>query len=492
MRFDKSRWLLHASTCAVFAICSIECFAQTQTKVVTSPSPESEIGSTRFISFAEASGAVRAISADLPEELVQVVAAGDSTEWDRYVRSRDAQTRDRLHAGDLDTLANLLLFGTSYTSAAPLTPELLKTINASSAQNDAKDFGSQSLLRRIDELALALAHPANNERLEYFRHLLYEQHYRFETPDDIFKVKQFLGLNLIRMLHEDISYATALSEAQRLTSNGLEKRSQVFAQRGISLDTSLFPSFAIEEALAQAKRNGLLPSHISRVAVIGPGLDVVNKDQGWDYYPEQTTQPLLILDSLVRLGLADTRSIQITTLDISDLVNQHILSARARARKNAAYIVQLPLRSDIPWDTGTIQYWQRAGTAIGRTAAPIKGAKTANLKYKAMRFPPSDVLRIHPENLDVVYQRKIIPDSEKFDLVVATNVFVYYGAFEQALAMANLSSMLRGNGLLFTNDALPEQPGLPLRNIGFSETAYSPRPHDGDRVIFYAQASQSR
>lgn len=492
MRFDKSRLLLHACVCTVLAICSIDCLAQTQTKLVTSPPPESEIGTVRFISFTEASGAIRAISADLPEELVQVVAAGDSAEWDRYVRGRDAQTRDRLHAGALDTLANLLLFGTSYTSAAPLTPELLKQINASSAKNPAGDLGSQSLLRRIDELALALAHPAGNERLEYFHQLLHQQHYRFETSDEIFKVKQFLGLNLIRMLHEDISYAAALSEAQRLTNNGLEKRSQVFAQRGISLDTSLFPSFAIEEALAQAKRNGLLPNHLSKVAVIGPGLDVLNKDQGWDFYPEQTTQPLLILDSLVRLGLADARTIQITTLDISDLVNQHILSARARARKHATYTVQLPLRSDIPWDPGTIRYWQRAGTAIGRTVPPIRGAKTANLKYKAVRFPPADVLRMHPTDLDVVYQRQIIPDSEKFDLVVATNVFVYYGAFEQALAMANLSSMLRRNGLLFTNDTLPEQAGLPLRHIGFSETAYSPRPHDGDRVIFYAQAPQNR
>ena len=489
MRFDKSRLLLHV--CTVLAICSTVCFAQTQAKLVTSASPQSELGPIRFISFGEASGAVRAISADLPEELVQVVAAADSTEWDRYVRSRDAQTRDRLHAGALDTLANLLLFGTSYTSAAPLTPELLKKINASSAKNPADDPGSQSLLRRIDELASALAHPAGNERLAYFHQLLHEQHYRFETSDDIFKVKQFLGLNLMRMLHEDISYAAALSEAQRLTNNGLEKRSQVFAQRGISVDTSLFPSFAIEEALAQAKRDGLLPSRLSRVAVIGPGLDVVNKDQGWDYYPEQTTQPLLILDSLVRLGLADARTIQITTLDISDLVNQHILSARARARKGVAYTVQLPLRSDISWDAETIRYWRRAGTAIGRAVAPIMEAKTANLKYKAVRFPPADVLRIRPTDLDVIYQRQIIPDSEKFDLVVATNVFVYYGAFEQALAMVNVSSMLRGNGLLLTNDALPEQDGLPLRSVGFSETAYSPRPHDGDRVIFYGHVPQS-
>lgn len=492
MRFNKSRFLLYACVSTVFTTSSIECFAQTQTKLVASASAESEIGPIRFISFAEASGAIRAFSADLPEDLVRVVAAGDSTEWDRYVRSRDAQTRDRLHAGALDTLANLLLFGTSYTSAAPLTPELLKKINASSAQNAADDFGSQTLLRRIDELASALVHPAGNERLEYFHELLHEQHYRFQSSDDILKVKQFLGLNLIRMLHEDISYAAALSEAQRLTTNGIEKRSQVFAQRGISVDTSLFPSFAIEEALAQAKRDGLLPSRLSRVAVIGPGLDVVNKDQGWDYYPEQTTQPLLILDSLVRLGLADARTIQIATLDISDLVNQHILSARARARKDVGYTVQLPLRSDIAWDPGTVRYWQRAGTAIGKAVAPMRGAKTANLKYKAVRFPPTDVLRIRPTDLDVVYQLQVIPDSEKFDLVVATNVFVYYGAFEQALAMANLSSMLRGNGLLLTNDALPDQAGLPLRSVGFSETTYSPRPHDGDRVIFYEHHPQGR
>ena len=38
-----------------------------------------------------------------------------------------------------------------------------------------------------------------------------------------------------------------------------------------------------------------------------------------------------------------------------------------------------------------------------------------------------------------------------FDLIVATNVLVYYTPFEQALALSNIAAMLRPGGYLLTN-----------------------------------------
>ena len=445
-------------------------------------------GTVRFTTFSEAATVLRTLAALLPEELVHAVAAGDSSEFDQYVRRKDAQVRERLRGGDLDTLANLLLFGSSYTTAAVLTPELLKSIHATSVEGAANDPGSQALLLRLDQLALALAHPGKNERLEYFHDLLLSQHYQFETPQEIFRVKQFLGANLMRMLHEDASYAEALAEAQRMQSAGFEKRSQVFAQRGISLDTSLFPSFALEEALGQAKRKGLLRSPILRVAVIGPGLDVINKDEGWDFYPEQTIQPFLLADTLVRLGLSQARALEIKTFDISDLVNHHLFNARARAARGIGYTVQLPLRSDIPWEAAAKDYWKSAGAAIGAPAIALKSRRSISLEYKAITFPASQVLRIHPVNLNAIYQREDIPESGKLDLIVATNIFVYYDTFEQALALNNVASMLREGGLLLTNDAMTDVAGLDIHRVDFSETAYSSRPNDGDRITFYQRS----
>ena len=96
--------------------------------------------SIRFIAFADADPVIKAFSADLPEELVHAVAAHDESEWDKYVRGKDREIRERLRRGDLDTLANLLLFGTSYTVATPLTAELLKNIHAQTARTASSDL----------------------------------------------------------------------------------------------------------------------------------------------------------------------------------------------------------------------------------------------------------------------------------------------------------------------------------------------------------------
>ena len=441
--------------------------------------------SIRFIAFADADPVIKAFSADLPEELVHAVAAHDESEWDKYVRGKDREIRERLRRGDLDTLANLLLFGTSYTVATPLTAELLKNIHAQTARTASSDLGSRAVLRRLDDLTAGVARPRTNEGLKYFHDLLAGQQYRFETPEQLFKVKEFLGSNLLRMIHEDTAYAAALAEARRVQKNEFQKRSQVFAQRGISLDTSLFPNYAIEKALLHAKQQGLLPTCVTKVGIIGPGLDVVNKDEGLDFYPEQTIQPFLLADSLVRLGLADPQQLQITTFDISRLVNQHIAGIRARAEHGSPYTVQLPIRSDIPWTPQALAYWKHAGLTLGRTAVPLKSSRPAPLKYKAVTFRPSQALRIQPVDLDVVYQRAEVPESERWDLIIATNMFVYYGGFDQALAMSNLAPMLRTSGVLLTNDVLPERPDLALRAVGFSETPYSFRPNDGDRITAY-------
>lgn len=440
---------------------------------------------THFVSYDEALTVLQTFSIVLPEELVHVVAAADQKEWDKWVRTKDEEVRQRLHAGDLDTLANLLLFGTSYTSAEVLTPELLKNIHSTSARPYPADLGGQAILRRLDDLTTGLAHAGTNERLAYFHNFLSQEHYHFETPEELFKVKQFLGANLVRMLHDDASYAEALQEAHRLQAGGFEKRSQVFAQRGISLDTSLLPNYAIEEALRDVKKRGLLTAHVTKVGVIGPGLDVVNKDQGWDFYPEQTIQPFLLMDSLAHVGLADAARLQVETFDISQLVNQHLANAKARADNGSEYTVQLPIRADIPWTPAALAYWRRAGLTIGRAAAPLKSRTDSPLHYRAVTFAAKRVVRLRPIDLDVIYQRADVPDSDKLDLIIATNVFVYYDTFQQALAMSNIASQLRKGGLLLTNDSLPNSPNLALQLVGATGVAYSPRPHDGDEIAWY-------
>ncbi len=73
-----------------------------------------------------------------------------------------------------------------------------------------------------------------------------------------------------------------------------------------------------------------------------------------------------------------------------------------------------------------------------------------------MRIRPDVVLACEPFDLDIVVERLALPPENQFDLMVATNVFLYYDTFEQTLALENVGSMLKPGGLLLTNDRLPE------------------------------------
>ena len=67
-----------------------------------------------------------------------------------------------------------------------------------------------------------------------------------------------------------------------------------------------------------------------RVAVIGPGLNFIDKDEAsaFDYYPLQSLQPFALLDSLLQLSLA--RAAALTVFDISARLCWNTSSARYR------------------------------------------------------------------------------------------------------------------------------------------------------------------
>src|SRR5262249_8398120 len=160
--------------------------------------------------------------------------------------------------------------------------------------------------------------------------------------------------NLARVLQEMETLSKRAEEAKRLVSDRaiFDWRPGLLRDRGVSLDTSIFPDFSIDEALRDLKNRGVLrEGQVARIAVIGPGLDFSDKNENasYDYYPQQTLQPFALYDSLVRLGLARTSGLSVSILDISSRVIDHIQRARERAGKNAGYVIQLPRQVAPPW-----------------------------------------------------------------------------------------------------------------------------------------------
>jgi SAM-dependent methyltransferase len=158
-------------------------------------------------------------------------------------------------------------------------------------------------------------------------------------------------------------------------------------------------------------------------------------------------------------------------LDISPRVLDHVAKAKARAARGQGYTLNLPLAKTKPWLPDVRKYWETFGDQIGTpAAAPQSKTIAAQADLRAVRLPSSVVQRLSAVNLNIVTDRL---DGEAFDLAIATNVFIYYDALEQALALANVEAMLKPGGFLLANFAAPELTSLTIRKAGSLTTRYS-------------------
>ncbi len=419
---------------AILSLCLSPCSIHAQ----TSPT-------VQFISLEEAKPVLSAMSGSLPAEL-KSPATQDPALWSAWVLKQDRQIRERLERGEEDTLTNLLRFGVTFTREYRIDDEYLPKYGSSSLVNAFAE-------NRANDLIRAMASPNANEGIAHMRAFLEKKGYSFKTLEDRNRIKKYLLDNLARLRDEYLRYLAQPKD---------DSRFQLFQERGISLDTNLWPDFLIDEHLRHMVEKGLLkPGSIHRVAVVGPGLDFANKEKGNDFYPLQTIQPFAVLDSLFRLGLADPATVELYTLDISSDVNFHIRRARKNAAVGRSYTVQLP------WDTSArhtpeyrkdfVNYWQELGDHVGAPVTPIAvppGA-AAETQTRAVKIRPEIVRRVTPLDMNIVFQHLPASPQQGFDLIIGTNIFVYFNSFEQSLARVNMSLMLNPGGFVLSNDKLP-------------------------------------
>ena len=193
---------------------------------------------------------------------------------------------------------------------------------------------------RIRDFERALALPGINERLQFARRVL---------PDGALVKARLLSM-IDRSMKEEETHARLIEQAHALGDPSLEfaERSRMYRNRGLASDTSVRINFAVDEALQRIVAAGLAAG-VRHVAIIGPGLDVVDKQEGHDFYPPQTIQPFAVIDSLIRAGLAEPDALTVTTLDVSARVNDHIGQMARRARAGAPYMMHLPLDGSVAW-----------------------------------------------------------------------------------------------------------------------------------------------
>ncbi len=433
----------------------------------------------QYVPFSEAQPVLQAYQKSLPKELT---ASGQPTAaaWDKWIRSQDQEIRVRLERGEEDTLTNLLRLGVTYTNE--------ERISYQSLERFGKDGYVDSIVdKRANDLIRALASPHASEGMMELRTFLEKQGFNLKTPEGQKKIKAYMLANLARMRDEVIHAET---EIYKKSGANL---SQQFKDRGISTDSNLYPDYMIELHLRHMMEQGLLkPGSIRRVAIVGPGLDFVNKNSGSDFYPPQTTQPFAVIDSLARLHLADPATVEVETFDISSRVNKHLARARTEAAAGKSYTIQLLADPSDQWSkdyhSGFLEYWQMLGDHIGKPAPKIPvpyNAAAAGIWNRAVSVRPPVVLRVTPVDMNVVFQTIPLPPDKQFDLVIGTNIFVYYGSLEQSLARANLGTMIKPGGFLITNEALAG--GAPSKLADALGTTVVVAPSDTEYMYTYAR-----
>jgi hypothetical protein len=409
---------------------------------------------TEFVSLESARPVLEGMRDVLPPDLE---AAGplDATKWSAWVQLKDREVRNRLIRGEEDTLVNLLRFGVTFTKEYRIDDEYLVRYGQSSLVNSFAE-------NRANDLIHAWMAPNPSESLTEMRTFIERHGHSLRTARERLETKGYLLENLARLRDEFLKYKSQPKD---------ERRFQMFQDRGISLDTNLWPDYMLDTAFRSLLEKGMLkPGGVRRIAIVGPGLDIVNKEAGNDFYPPQTIQPFAVLDSVLRLGIANASTVELDTLDISESVNVHIARIRRAASQGRSYILQLPWNTKRPmseeYRAHFVEYWQKLGDEIGQPVAPIRVPKAAaSTRIRAIKVRPDIVTRVIPFDVNVVYQRLSWPADRAYDLVIGTNIFLYYGAFEQSLARANVTAMLRTGGFLVTNDKLPDQVPFGLKDV---------------------------
>jgi len=398
--------------------------------------------------------------------------------WPSWVSRHDSDIRARVAGGDDDSIVHLLFFGTSFTTAPRITSRELAALALT------PDTAISALRPRIDALVEAAGGPRVDERLQVVREVLTRAGIdlsKSETP----QARQFLERRARAVAAAGVQRLQAVADAGGGPAN-------MFRDRGLSSDTTIATNLGIDRALADLLAGGRLRrGGVQRVALVGPGLDFVDKQFGYDFYPPQTIQPFAVIDSLVRSGLA-APTVSVTALDLSPRVNAHLAAARTRANAGTGYTIVLPRDVDQAWSPELIEYWTRFGQAIGqegRTPAPPLNAGHVQVRSAVIR--PPVVLQVSSRDLNVVLERvEPSTDAERFDVVIATNVLLYYDVFEQSLALANIGTILRTGGILLSNTRLVELPGVPMAQAGHTDVVYTRLPgigETGDRVFWYVR-----
>lgn len=357
--------------------------------------------------------------------------------------------QERVREGDRDHLVHYVLQSPTFTTLRPIEP----AISARMLVEGLSDSEHTAFLKgvsvsdrvippaaraRIEAFIAAVTDPSGVARMESVRPLL--DSLPATTREALQRTLNDEYLRAMRFLYEKEFVAARSGTAVADTS-------RLYQTRGLSTEASVEAGYAVYLALATLRT--LEPTRtIRRVLIVGPGLDVAPPTGFSAAVAVQSYQPFAVMDALVAIGLASIETLSVRAVDINPRVVawlNDIRGARLRLRMTTAIVEA----GGVHFTDDFRRYFNALGNAVGETGPPESPAVGRLAKTLDMASGVTQGIVADP--LDVVVDR--LP--ERFDLVVATNVFPYLSDEELVLAVTNIASMLAPAGVLIHNEPRP-------------------------------------
>ncbi len=371
---------------------------------------------------------------DLPAPIERrLVAAGlDARGFPAFRDEQARVTRARVRESDLDALIYYALQSTAFTKAPPIEPAI-----SAKAFVEGADLVPADVRRRIAQLIPALRRPSANSRLSYFREAIPREKPAAEI--ETFLLQQYV--RAARFLYEKEFLAPRQPES-------VDAIASLYRQRALSTDTSVEAGYLVHLGLAtmRALDDG---RRVRRVLIVGPGLELAPRTGLLELGPPQSYQPYAVLDALVGLGLARLGEVVLLCADVNPRVVDHLQAAKSGD-------VTLALVSGIG-DSATTsleddyrRYFDELGRSIGHTTPlPALPDRYRGHLRKSWVVRGGAARVIEARRVDISHERLAL---ESFDLIIATNVFLYMDDIPLTLALTSLASTLAPGGVLIHNE----------------------------------------
>ena len=390
--------------------------------------------------------------ADLPPALRARVSAGGLVERDfrAYVRDVEIETDRRVADGEREHLIYYALQSNRFTDRPRIEPAVsaLRFVRGLSQADRDRVIADPSFLpaagwppaerARMADLLRAVDTRPTDARLVYFRQLL-QAAGGSRAPDSLYP--------------DYVKAARFLYRKEFLSGGGspddIAQVTRLYQSRAHSSDTQVEAGYGVYLGLGTLR--GLEPGlRITRVLVVGPGLDLAPRTDLVDAVPPQSDQPFSVADALVRLSLASDSDLHVHSIDVNPRVVRFVEGV---PREPAVLHVftgingsaEQPLRPEYR------VYVEQLGRAIGESFVGPRAIASDPHYQHSIRIRPSVARAMSGERLNIITERLVA--EAPFDLIVATNVLTYFDDRQLALALSNIAAMLRPGGCFLHNES---------------------------------------